>query len=1290
MDISKLLQKKRRAQGNGNMKIIAEVSKELGDIYFQTEKYLKALNQYKDQVEACESLDDALQTAVGNRMIGEVLTSLGRFEDALKYQNLYLERAIELNDLIEQQRAHAGLGRTHFCMSHCLEDKTKKKEALNAAKIAYLTSLKTCDKFETSGVNIHIKEVMTMRARLLLNLGLVLEAKQHPEKGKVLMEKAAQLCEQNGLDEDLHRTNISLGKVHEDVKDYSSAQEFYRKAANIEDPILKESAYLHEAELLVKWGKWSKAREMLVQLYVHHNNSSGNHKKVSKLLKIVAIIQSCEEKLLSEENNQTRLELYETMGDAASVGNAFETALDYYRNMLACAEIGDIQEKIGTALVSVAQTLKDLEKYDEALVYAKKELQLCKDPKEICRSALCLKDLLILSSSPESHIQEAFGHAWKNAEKSGNLALKLSVLQSRLDYCISKGEKDTSKLRQNIAEIQEMTQDDESSDEEDLETSLKGINIEIDELLDVEEEMQKKEGNTVRKKRVPSIKFKKTSHGEMPLQVACIDGDKKKVAELLKQGHPVNCRDYCGWTPLHEAANHGFLEIVKLLVNYGVNINDRGGHQCGKLTPLHDAATCGHIDVVDFLIEKGADPRLKTAKGDTVLDCLEEWKRRVGELSPEDEARYQIVRNKLKAIIPRATKPSSRGADNSNTPRDSLTDSDADTNDLPMIPPDLPRKEKISAGEDYRRTIESLKSNRSRIMTPSSSNRNVEPLIDSEELIIDEDNWLEEDVKIPTAKKRRSAPNLDTPGSVKRKSITLTPNEDKNPKRRRNNDNDEVECLEDSENSRDSGSSENFDIFTASTSNSSRFHRTKSKQKSLLTSGFTRTLESRTPSPVFHQPDSFGTQLRGQRVDNQSRQHSVKVEIELDNRIIKTKLRIEDDSINIIEALMNDVVGKFEEMTGCRGRIELTTSSGGVIEADNILNIIYKNDGVLRLAGRVLDLQVPSLVDRFEKFCRAMRIDGDDPELVRSLKSCKNTGIFRLKSDECLDLLLMPILKSLEYEKSLQVLHLSSGILYNLGESVNETLDRLTSLQELHLQGCDIDHQFLRAIDHLPPQLRVLDMGYNPLGPQSQDKLGELIAPLKCLQTLNLRCCGLERFPATSISSSLVNLDVSGNFIQGESVEFLLEKQIINLSISNTYSPENSIQEVLMRGMKSIFMSLETLEVTGCNLTNVDVLQVMEKCQNLSKFVLGDNPEVSQVALEALIGRRPTFILIDMTGCGKITAIPSLGLRIQNPSVCTLMASFSEEVCNSWRNLWSRQAMLYNHPHDVVIIRPFT
>lgn len=46
------------------------------------------------------------------------------------------------------------------------------------------------------------------------------------------------------------------------------------------------------------------------------------------------------------------------------------------------------------------------------------------------------------------------------------------------------------------------------------------------------------------------------------------------------QGHPVNVRDHAGWLPLHEAANHGFTEMVELLLDNGATINDKGGTGC--------------------------------------------------------------------------------------------------------------------------------------------------------------------------------------------------------------------------------------------------------------------------------------------------------------------------------------------------------------------------------------------------------------------------------------------------------------------------------------------------------------------------------------------------------------------------------------------------------------------------------------------------------------------------------------------------------------------------------------
>ena len=52
---------------------------------------------------------------------------------------------------------------------------------------------------------------------------------------------------------------------------------------------------------------------------------------------------------------------------------------------------------------------------------------------------------------------------------------------------------------------------------------------------------------------------KRNDRGETPLHRATIRGDKEKVVELLQQGADVNCKDFAGWTALHEACNHGFL-----------------------------------------------------------------------------------------------------------------------------------------------------------------------------------------------------------------------------------------------------------------------------------------------------------------------------------------------------------------------------------------------------------------------------------------------------------------------------------------------------------------------------------------------------------------------------------------------------------------------------------------------------------------------------------------------------------------------------------------------------------
>lgn len=85
-------------------------------------------------------------------------------------------------------------------------------------------------------------------------------------------------------------------------------------------------------------------------------------------------------------------------------------------------------------------------------------------------------------------------------------------------------------------------------------------------------------------------------------------------------------RDHAGWTPLHEAANHGFTEIVGLLTRAGADVNDPGGASCGGVTALHDAAANGHFACVRLLLDSRADPNLLNSDGDTALDSLEQWR----------------------------------------------------------------------------------------------------------------------------------------------------------------------------------------------------------------------------------------------------------------------------------------------------------------------------------------------------------------------------------------------------------------------------------------------------------------------------------------------------------------------------------------------------------------------------------------------------------------------------------------------------------------------------------------
>ncbi|MBI4559347.1 MAG: ankyrin repeat domain-containing protein [Candidatus Hydrogenedentes bacterium] len=101
--------------------------------------------------------------------------------------------------------------------------------------------------------------------------------------------------------------------------------------------------------------------------------------------------------------------------------------------------------------------------------------------------------------------------------------------------------------------------------------------------------------------------------GVASFHAAARDGDSAAAKKWLAVGFSPNLRHPRTLdTPLIEAARHGHLDMVKLLVEKGANVNLQGE---AWYAPLHCAAAAGHIEVMKFLLDHGADLTLFSGNG---------------------------------------------------------------------------------------------------------------------------------------------------------------------------------------------------------------------------------------------------------------------------------------------------------------------------------------------------------------------------------------------------------------------------------------------------------------------------------------------------------------------------------------------------------------------------------------------------------------------------------------------------------------------------------------------------
>ncbi|MBN3283485.1 SLF1 protein, partial [Polyodon spathula] len=97
-------------------------------------------------------------------------------------------------------------------------------------------------------------------------------------------------------------------------------------------------------------------------------------------------------------------------------------------------------------------------------------------------------------------------------------------------------------------------------------------------------------------------------------------GDSKflpSYMNILKGLQKVNLADHAGWTPLHEACNHGSIECVHAILQHCPDVDLT---QVDGVSPLHDALIVGELDIAKLLLSQGEGNSPRDSQGEKLLD----------------------------------------------------------------------------------------------------------------------------------------------------------------------------------------------------------------------------------------------------------------------------------------------------------------------------------------------------------------------------------------------------------------------------------------------------------------------------------------------------------------------------------------------------------------------------------------------------------------------------------------------------------------------------------------------
>ncbi|KNC85393.1 hypothetical protein, variant 2 [Sphaeroforma arctica JP610] len=622
----------------------AELCFEIGELLRAKENFAEAVDYFERHAHLSEKAWQSLPTsstlakeyALACRLVGDCYSGLARFEEAIDYNKKYLGVAKKMKNRAMEQEAMQTLGNVYL-------DRSRDNQDASKAEVAYRKCLQLVDRLTSEMQPFDISD---KRCRLYYNLCQVtkirmkFEAQKSGEAGdgdtdsaRTTRNGASQLeeyCEKAIKCSTLgHNVDIRVQSMVLLAETYYQTDRPDEAKAMFEDALepartIKDSAvrslqmyliYVGLVQIAMANGVLSAPPDSEERVWVTKQckkayllTNQGTNEEVRALqlyrrLRADDKIATFNTQLQSIDPEDTLLlfKTHERYGDMlASMDDDEhkEIALEHYSAAIALLKAMDSKwlsederlSHLHDMYTSAIMTHCELEQYVEGLMLLQKNKALQKGrPAEA--SVYLFEATLLQHNDPTHSSQLSLEKIAQSRQRAMELAKEYDIEEEMEDPMFDTASNEINGF-ESIAE------------DSDPDESMGGD--------EVSEKIKEARQTAARERALINRVNKRNDKGETALHSAVISGDRAKVVQQLGWGAKVVTYDFMGWTPIHEAANHGHVEILSLLLETpGCTLAAVNAPNNEGVTPLHDAAMNGYDECVRLLLDAGATRSLE-------------------------------------------------------------------------------------------------------------------------------------------------------------------------------------------------------------------------------------------------------------------------------------------------------------------------------------------------------------------------------------------------------------------------------------------------------------------------------------------------------------------------------------------------------------------------------------------------------------------------------------------------------------------------------------------------------